>query len=98
MHALEEIIYPVVDVLQGTRSELKKDPDTVLFGLDATVDSIALITLVTGVEEQVRATTGKGIRLVTPETLAMEPSPFRTLGSLAAYLDKQLQDGIAVQG
>ena len=98
MHALEEIIYPVVDVLQGTKVELRKDPDTVLFGLDASLDSIALMTFITGIEEQVRATTGKSIRLIAPETLAMEPSPFQTLGSLAAYLDKRLQDGRVLQG
>jgi acyl carrier protein len=93
MHALEEIIYPVVDVLQGTKNELKKDPDTVLFGLDATLDSTALISFITGVEEQVRLKTGKGMRLITPETLVMEPNPFETLGSLAVFLDKRLQDG-----
>lgn len=97
MHALEEIIYPVVDVLQGTRGEFKKDPDTVLFGLDASLDSIALITFITGVEEQTRVLTGKTIRIITPETLSMDPSPFQTLGSLAAYLDQQLQDGRAQQ-
>jgi hypothetical protein len=93
MSALEDIIYPVVEVFQGTQREFKKDPRTVLFGLDAVLDSVALITFITGVEEQVRATTSKTIRLVTPETLALDPSPFQTLGSLAAYLDKQLENG-----
>ena len=97
MHALEEIIYPVIDVLQGTGSELVKDPRTVLFGLDASLDSILLVTFLTGIEEQVQARTGKKLRLITPEMLAIEPSPFQTLGSLAAYLDKQLQDGRAAQ-
>ena len=97
MHALEDIIYPVIDVLDEARSGLGKNPDTVLFGLDASLDSIALITFITGVEEQTRATTGKTIRIITPETLAMDPSPFQTLGSLAGYLDKQLQDGRAAQ-
>jgi acyl carrier protein len=93
MSALEDIIYPVVEVFQGTQREFKKNPNTALFGFDAALDSVALITFITGVEEQVRATTARTIRLVTPETLALDPSPFQTLGSLAAYLDKQLENG-----
>jgi acyl carrier protein len=95
MNALEDIIYPVVEVFQGTQGEFKKNPNTVLFGLNAALDSIALITFITGVEEQVRATTAQTIRIVTPETLALDPSPFQTLGSLAAYVDKQLENGRA---
>jgi acyl carrier protein len=97
MSALEDIIYPVVEVFQGTQREFKKDPNTALFGFDASLDSVALITFITGVEEQVRATTARTIRLVTPETLALDPSPFQTLGSLAAYLDKQLENGRGVR-
>ena len=94
MNALEDIVYPVVEVFQQTQREFKKDPHTVLFGFDAPLDSIALITFITGVEEQVKATTTKTIRIITPEALALEPSPFQTLGSLAAYLDKQLENNL----
>jgi len=92
MNALEDIVYPVVEIFQQTQREFKKDPHTVLFGFDAPLDSIALITFITGVEEQVKATTAKAISIITPETLALEPSPFQTLGSLAAYLDKELEN------
>jgi acyl carrier protein len=97
MSALEDIIYPVIDVLPGTNANLPKHPDTVLFGLDAPLDSMALITFIMGVEEQTQTATGQEIHIMTPETLDMEPSPFQTLGSLANYIDQQLQTRPAVQ-
>lgn len=92
MSALEEIIYPVIDVLPGTQSSLPKHPDTLLFGLDAALDSMALINFIMGVEEQTHTATGQELNIMTPETLEMEPSPFKTLGSLAGYIDRQLQN------
>ena len=97
MSALEDIIYPVIDVLPGTQASLEKHPDTVLFGLDAPLDSMALITFIMGVEEQTHTATGQEIHIMTPETLDMNPSPFNTLGSLAGYIDQQLQDRRAIQ-
>jgi hypothetical protein len=94
MNTLEAIIYPVVDVIEGTLApghEFHKDPQTILFGLDAPLDSVSLLTFITGVEEQAQIVTGRDIKLLTPEVMALEESPFRSLGSLAAYLDDVLE-------
>jgi acyl carrier protein len=89
MKALEDIIYPVVEVMHGQQSSLTKDPKTILFGFDAAMDSIALITFLAAVEERVHALTGKNIPL-TLDSIEAEENPFDTLGSLAEYLDRRL--------
>jgi hypothetical protein len=94
MDTLESIIYPVVDALEGTLTaghEFRKNPETILFGLDAPLDSVSLLTFITGVEEQFQNITGNTIQLLTPETMALDESPFRSLGSLAAYLNQVIQ-------
>jgi acyl carrier protein len=95
MRALEDILYPVVDIMATQHSGLKKDAKTVLFGMDAALDSIALMTFIAAVEQQTQAVSGKTVQIVTPEALAMDESPFATLGSLAAYLDQRLTNSVA---
>jgi len=99
MNTLETILYPVVDLMQGMSGEttgLAKHPETRLFGADAALDSVGLLNFITAAEEQITAVTGKKIPLVTPRALAARESPFRTLSSLAAYIDEQLQTGSRV--
>lgn len=94
MNTLEAILYPVVDLMKGASvetGELTKHPDTKLFGADAALDSIGLLNFITAAEEQITAVTGKRVALVTPRALSAKESPFRTLSSLAAYIDQQLQ-------
>jgi hypothetical protein len=40
------------------------------------------------VEERFQKVTGRSLSLMSPEVMVMEESPFRTLGSLAAYIDR----------
>jgi len=96
MNTLETILYPIVDLMTGASadaSELAKRPETRLFGVDAVLDSVGLLNFITAAEEQITSVTGRKISLVTPRALAARESPFRTLGTLAAYIDEQLQTG-----
>ena len=94
MNTLETILYPIVDLMKGLPAEageLAKRPETRLFGVDAVLDSVGLLNFITATEEQITSVTGRKIALVTPRALAARESPFRTLGTLAAYIDEQLQ-------
>jgi hypothetical protein len=88
MSSLEEIVYPVVDLMQHQQKPFKKDPNTVLFGADAVLDSVGLLTFLAAVEEQTQAVTGKAIP-VNLDTIELDDNPLDTLGSLGAYLDRQ---------
>jgi hypothetical protein len=94
MNTLKTILYPVVDLMRGMSadaSQLTKRPETRLFGADAALDSVGLLNFITAAEEQILSVTGRKIPLVTPRALSARESPFQTLGSLAAYIDEQLQ-------
>ncbi len=96
MNTLETILYPVVDLMNGVSAEtgaLVKHPETKLFGADAALDSVALLNFITATEEQITSVTGRKIALVTPRALSARESPFRTLGSLAAYIDQHFDQG-----
>lgn len=96
MNTLDAIVYPVVDLINGLSPEtngLTKHPQTKLFGADAALDSVALLNFITAAEEQITSVTGRKVALVTPQALSARESPFRTLGSLAAYIDQRLSGG-----
>jgi len=77
-----------VDLLPDPRIE--KSPDTVLFGLHAGIDSFGLLSLLTAAEEQIEKIAGTEVSLMNPKIMSTKPSPFRTLGTLAQYIDEQL--------
>ncbi len=92
MNTLERLIYPAVDELAPSWHgvALRKDPATALIGADATLDSFALVTLIVTVEARVADELGRSITLASEHAMSRAESPFRTLGTLAAYVDELL--------
>jgi hypothetical protein len=82
MGSLEDILYPAAELVG-----IPKDPETRLFGVDAQVDSIGLFNFAMAAEERYQDLTGTPISLVNPKVLSIRPNPFRTLSTLARYLD-----------
>jgi acyl carrier protein len=60
-------------------------PDTPLLGSESMLDSIAFVTLLLELEEQL-ADEGHDVELTTDAALSAERSPFRTVGSLTDHL------------
>lgn len=95
MNILEELVYPVVDEMQGSviaGARLIKAPETLLLGSDAPLDSIGFVTFVVAVEERIAEATGRAITLADEKALSLSASPFRTLGALADYIAQRLLD------
>jgi hypothetical protein len=96
LNTFDTIICPVIDAMHGLLGDgacLRKDPATVLFGMEAVLDSVGLLNFITATEEQIEKVTGRSIKLVTPRAMAAQVSPFSTLGTLAAYIDELLGKG-----
>jgi D-alanine--poly(phosphoribitol) ligase subunit 2 len=87
------MIYAAIDEVEPRSlggGLINKSPDAGLLGSEQGVDSLTLVNLVVAVEEQVHRTTGKSIVLVDEDNLALHEHPFRTIGTLAAYLENVL--------
>jgi len=90
-----EAINSAVDDLNEVldpEERLDKAPDVALIGKDARVDSLGLVNLIVLVEEKIQQRFGVGITLVDERAMSQSKSPFRTLGSLAEFVEEQLAD------
>ena len=93
---------PVVDAVNSAVDELNeildpderigKSPDEALIGNDARLDSLGLVNLIVLVEEKIQQKFGVGITLVDERAMSQSKSPFRTLGSLAEFVEEQLNE------
>jgi acyl carrier protein len=93
---------PVVDAINsavddlneilGADERLGKSPDEALIGKNAKLDSLGLVNLIVLVEEKIQQKFGVGITLVDERAMSQSKSPFRTLGSLAEFVEEQLNE------
>jgi len=65
-------------------------PDEVLIGSGAKLDSLGFVSLVLEIETLVHERLGVDVELVNERALSQEHSPFRTLGSLIAYVESSI--------
>ena len=70
---------------------VEKKPEAPLLGSDQGVDSLTIVNLVVAIEEQIQKKMGKTVVLVDEDSMALQEHPFRTLGTLATYVEKVIQ-------
>ena len=66
---------------------VRKEPDAPLLGSDDGVDSLTFVNLVVAIEEQIQKTLNKSVVLVDEDSLVLQDHPFRTVGTLANYVE-----------
>lgn len=64
------------------------DETTSLVGKQAVLDSLALVTMIVDLEQRVEEEFGIIITLTDDRAMSQRSSPFRTVGSLTAYLEE----------
>jgi len=72
--------------------ELPGDEDP-LFGPEAQIDSMELVSFVADVEDRVDELWRRSVVLASEEAMSRSRSPFRHLRALAEYLHELLSDG-----
>jgi hypothetical protein len=90
---LEKCIYPMVDEMKSfarSPDQFNPLPEVVLFGQNGSLDSLNLVTFLVGVEGRIEDQTGRTVRLVSEKAMSRKHSPFRTLRSLAEYVEELL--------
>jgi acyl carrier protein len=64
--------------------------DTVLLGEGGVVDSLGLVRLILLVESRIEGDFGSAVSLTDEKAMSQRTSPFRTLGTLADYITREL--------
>jgi len=75
---------------QGIEIAPTLDAETRLFGEGGLLDSMALVSLVIAVEQAVEEKYGTPVALADEKALSQRSSPYRTIGTLAAYAAQEL--------
>jgi acyl carrier protein len=87
------LVYAAIDEVNAQAADgvpIEKKPEAPLLGSDRGVDSLTFVNLVIAVEEQLHSTLKKSIVLVDENSMALQDHPFRTVGTLASYVEKIL--------
>ena len=72
--------------------QLAKSTKTVLFGKDGRLDSLGLVNLLVIIEQNIEDEFELNITLADERAMSQKNSPFRTIGSLADYIDMLLKE------
>jgi acyl carrier protein len=72
---------------RGPDEQLKIDLNTRLFGVDAVLDSLSLVSVIVDVESAVSEQAGQEISLTDDRAMSQEISPFSDVNSLTAYIE-----------
>jgi acyl carrier protein len=87
--AVQDIVLNALETLNDERDaddKLVVGPETRLFGADAELDSLALVSVIVDVEEGVSTVSGRAISLTDDRAMSQEVSPFTDVQSLTAYI------------
>ncbi|HSD74326.1 MAG TPA: hypothetical protein VLB75_06120 [Steroidobacteraceae bacterium] len=75
---------------QGIDIDTTLDANTRLFGEGGLLDSMALVSLVIAVEQALEEKYDVAVALADEKALSQRSSPYRTIGTLAAYAEQEL--------
>ena len=85
-----DLIFDTIDKINNEYSDeiqLEKSSHTALLGQGSKLDSLGLINLIVAVEQNVEDKFDITITLADERAMSQEISPFRTVGSLADYIE-----------
>ena len=89
------IIFLAIDEMNEVltpKEQLTKSEETVLYGSEGKIDSLGLINLIIMVEQNIEDEFNHTITLASEKAMSQKHSPFRTIGTLADYIDMLLKE------
>lgn len=89
-----DVIYGALRTLneeRGADEQIPVGPSTCLFGEDALLDSLSLVSVIVDIETLASDRFGRGISLTNDEAMSRDPVPFTDVGALKAYIVELLQ-------
>lgn len=95
----EKVLEIIFRALKNLNDELpdnekfEADPTTPLFGTNATLDSLALVSVIVDVEGDVSTALGRSISLTDDRAMSQEISPFDDVQTLLNYIMILVNEG-----
>lgn len=88
------IIETLVELNEELENESLKNPDskTKLYGTNGGLDSLALVSFITDLEEKISNEFEKEIVLADEKAMSAKTSPFRNVESLTLYINSLLEN------
>jgi acyl carrier protein len=86
---VQDIVLHALETLNDERradDKLVVGPKTRLFGADAELDSLALVSVIVDVEEAVSKAAGRTISLTDDRAMSQDVSPYTDVDALTAYV------------
>lgn len=90
-----QVLYRAVDRVNAElpdERQLKKEPQTILFGKGGRLDSLGLVSFIVEVEQELEEEFGVGVTLADERAMSQKNSPFLTLQTLEEYISLLLKD------
>ena len=90
-----ELIFASIDELNldlDENEKIAKTEETSLFGSGDSLDSLALINLITIIEQKIEDETGDYISLADEKAMSLDESPFKTVNTLKNYINSLIND------
>ena len=72
--------------------QLAKSTKTVLFGKNGNLDSLGLVSLLVIIEQNIEDEFDVSITIADEKAMSQKHSPFRTISTLADYINKLLKE------
>lgn len=88
----QDVIQLIYEALESLNAELAADkkvalsPDTSLFGPDAALDSLSLVSVIVDVEALIQDNYGRTVSLADDRAISQPVSPFASVEALANYV------------
>jgi acyl carrier protein len=79
-----------VNLNQDLDGKIINSPEILLLNSQSNIDSLALVRLLIMVEQLIEEKTGKSVVVVNESTFETEESPFSTVGTLIAHVERLL--------
>lgn len=94
---LEQILASLRDIIQENNEESEIDlndlnESTQLIGKNAILDSLTLVSLIVDVEQKINDQYNLTITVADERAMSQEKSPFRTIGTLADYVNMLVKE------
>jgi len=94
-NTIVDCIYRAIDEINDQlpdNRKIAKKPEAVLLGQNTTLDSLQLVTLIVEIEQKIEDELDTTITLADEKAMSQKHSPFRTISTLADYIDMLLNE------